>query len=119
MTTRVYLAAVRLVDETTLPDDLPAERVFVNASDVPEFWVETESPSVPEVAPRLSSTLESSMVRRAIQVRNMELRPNYSLGSVTLLLVPIVAWFARRRPSGSPAPSERSSPLTQGSPEAH
>ncbi len=46
-------------------------------------------------------------------IRNMELRPDYSLGSVTLLLVPVVAWLARRRPSESPAPSERSSPVTQ------
>lgn len=52
-------------------------------------------------------------------IRNMELRPDYSLGSVTLLLVPIVAWFARRRPIEAPGPSDRSSPLTQRSPELH
>jgi hypothetical protein len=52
-------------------------------------------------------------------IRNMELRPDYSLGSVTLLVVPIVAWFARRRPSGSSLPSEPKSPLTRRSQEAH
>lgn len=30
-------------------------------------------------------------------IRNMEMRLDYSLGSVTLLLVPVVAWFARDR----------------------
>lgn len=49
MTTRVYLAAARLIEETPVASDLPAERVFINASDVPEVWVETESPSVPDV----------------------------------------------------------------------
>lgn len=49
MTTRVYLAAARLIDDAPRPTDLPAERVFVNASDVAEVWVETESPSVPGV----------------------------------------------------------------------
>jgi hypothetical protein len=28
---------------------LPVERVFVNASDVAEVWVETESPGLPDV----------------------------------------------------------------------
>jgi len=31
------------------PTDLPVERVFVNATDVPEIWVETESQAVPDV----------------------------------------------------------------------
>ena len=52
-------------------------------------------------------------------IRNMELRSDYSLGSVTLLLMPIVAWFARRRPTEAPEPSGRSSLSTQGSPELH
>ena len=61
MTTRVYLAAARLVDEAPLSDDLPAERVFVNASDVPEFWVETESPSVPDVGKAVGFTVRGAL----------------------------------------------------------
>lgn len=50
MTTRVYLAAAMLRDEPMQPRDLPAERIFVNASDVKEIWVETESDDqVPDV----------------------------------------------------------------------
>jgi hypothetical protein len=50
VTTRVYLAAATLRDEPMQPRDLPAERVFVNASDVSEVWVETESDDqVPDI----------------------------------------------------------------------
>jgi hypothetical protein len=38
-------------------------------------------------------------------MRNMVLRPDYSLGSVTLLMLPIVAWSARRRSTEAPASS--------------
>lgn len=48
MTVRVYLAAARLVPGPPQPTDLPAERVFIHASPVPEIWVETESTAVPE-----------------------------------------------------------------------
>ena len=48
MTVRVYLAAARLVPGPPASDDLPADRVFVHASEVPEVWVETESSAVPE-----------------------------------------------------------------------
>ncbi len=48
MTTRVYLSAARLTPGPPESGDLPAERVFVNASDVAEVWVETESGAVPE-----------------------------------------------------------------------
>jgi hypothetical protein len=48
MTKRVYLAAARLSPESPRPGDLPAERIFIHASEVPEFWVETENKSVPE-----------------------------------------------------------------------
>ncbi|CAN5802115.1 hypothetical protein BH20CHL3_BH20CHL3_00940 [soil metagenome] len=61
MTTRVYLTAARLVDEAPHQDDLPAERVFVNAADVPEFWVDTESPSVPEVGKAVGFSLTRSL----------------------------------------------------------
>jgi len=49
MTMRIYLAAASFLDEPVQEHDLPAERVFVNASDVPEIWVETESHAVPDV----------------------------------------------------------------------
>ena len=49
MTTRVYLAAARFLNESALPDDMSIERVFVNASEVSEIWVETESQHVPAV----------------------------------------------------------------------
>ena len=50
MTVRVYLAAGQLLTGAGQPGDLPAERVFIHASEVPELWVETESAAVP--APR-------------------------------------------------------------------
>ncbi len=48
MTTRVYLSAARVRRGPPEPGDLPAERVFVNAGDVAEVWVETESGAVPD-----------------------------------------------------------------------
>ncbi len=39
------------------PRDLPAERFFVNATDVHEVWVETESDMVPEVGRATSFAL--------------------------------------------------------------
>ena len=48
MTVRVYLAAGQLTDGPPEPGDLPAERVFLAASEAPELWVETESGAVPE-----------------------------------------------------------------------
>jgi hypothetical protein len=47
MTVRVYLAAARLLAGPQQPGDLPAERLFVHASEFPELWVETESRMVP------------------------------------------------------------------------
>lgn len=47
MTVRVYLLAARLLPGPPERTDLPAERLFVHASDVPEVWVETESTAVP------------------------------------------------------------------------
>ena len=43
MTTRVYLQAVQLDPGPPVEGDLPAERVFIHASDPAEIWVETES----------------------------------------------------------------------------
>ena len=48
MTLRVYLGAARFAAGPPQPGDVPAERVFVNASDPPEVWVETESRVVPD-----------------------------------------------------------------------
>ncbi len=48
MTVRVYLAAAKLAAGPPALGDLPAERLFVHASEVPEIWVETESTVVPE-----------------------------------------------------------------------
>lgn len=49
MTTRVYLASAMVREEPMEARDLPAERFFVNASDVKEVWVETESDKVPDI----------------------------------------------------------------------
>jgi len=54
MTTRVYLASASFTQEQTRPTDLPAERIFVNASEVPEVWVETESSSIGEIGRAVS-----------------------------------------------------------------
>lgn len=50
MTFRVYLAAATasFSDDMPVTTDIPVERVFVNASDVAEVWVETESRAAPE-----------------------------------------------------------------------
>jgi hypothetical protein len=61
MTVRVYLAAARLLPGPPQPNDLPAERVFVHASDLPEVWVETESRGVPERGRSVSFALARPM----------------------------------------------------------
>ncbi len=57
MTTRVYLASATLRDGPMEPRDLPAERLFVNASDVEEVWVETESDAVPDAGRAVAFSL--------------------------------------------------------------
>ena len=47
-------------------------------------------------------------------VRNMVLRPDYSLGTVTLLVMPNVAWSARRRSTVAPASSRPSTTSAPG-----
>ena len=59
MTTRVYLASAVVRDEPMQARDLPVERFFVNASDVKEVWVETESDKVPDVGRAASFALIS------------------------------------------------------------
>lgn len=50
MTFRVYLAAATtsFSDDPSVTTDIPVERVFINASDVAEVWVETESQAAPD-----------------------------------------------------------------------
>ena len=61
MTVRVYLAAARLLPGPPQPSDLPAERLFIHASDLPEIWVETESGGVPERGRSVSFALARPM----------------------------------------------------------
>jgi hypothetical protein len=49
MTVRVYLQAGRFYDEAPQPGDLLAERLFVQAGEFTETWVETEMTNVPPV----------------------------------------------------------------------
>lgn len=48
MRTRIYLRAARISDGTHEKGDIPIERFFVNASDVPEVWVDIEGSDAPE-----------------------------------------------------------------------
>lgn len=61
MTVRVYLRAVRFDPDPPEPTDLPAERVFVHASEVPEVWVETETPNPPERGKAVAFALVTPM----------------------------------------------------------
>ena len=47
MTHRIYLTSAQIEDGGARDSDIPVERIFINASDVPEVWVETESASPP------------------------------------------------------------------------
>lgn len=61
MTTRVYLVSAMFRDEPMQAKDMPAERVFVNAGEVKEVWVETESDKVPEIGRAVSFALISPL----------------------------------------------------------
>lgn len=61
MTVRVYIQSGRLLPGPPQPGDLPAERIFIHASDVPELWVETESEAVPEIGRVVSFALGRSL----------------------------------------------------------
>jgi hypothetical protein len=80
MTVRVYLGAAHLLPGPPQPSDLPAERLFIHASDLPEVWVETESKGVPDRGKsvtfalarpmslgidRISGTIERKVQKRA------------------------------------------------------
>ena len=77
MTVRVYLRAVRFDPAPPEPTDLPAERVFVHASEVPEVWVETETTTLPERGKAIAFTL----------IRPMDLGFNRVLGTVERAIV--------------------------------
>jgi hypothetical protein len=89
MTVRVYLAAGTLLPGPPQPGDLPAERVFIHASDLPELWVETESGAVPDPGravtfalsrplnlgfERITGTVERKVSKRTKQQQSGELR---------------------------------------------
>ena len=59
MTYRIYLAAATATFSNDSPttSDIPVERIFVNASDVAEIWIETESRSTPEPGKAASFSL--------------------------------------------------------------
>ncbi|MGH2614233.1 MAG: hypothetical protein ACRDJC_03255 [Thermomicrobiales bacterium] len=61
MTIRVYLQAAHVAPGPPVEGDLPAERVFIHASDLPEIWVETESAGVPERGRSVSFVLARTM----------------------------------------------------------
>ncbi|MGC4106126.1 MAG: hypothetical protein QM753_07190 [Thermomicrobiales bacterium] len=61
MTTRVYLNNAKVTSDAPDRGDLPAERFFVNGSDVPEVWVETESQAIGEVGRAASFFLTRSL----------------------------------------------------------
>ena len=48
MPVRLFLRSVKVLDGPAVSGDIPAERFFVNASDVPEVWVDTNATSTPE-----------------------------------------------------------------------
>ncbi|MGC4192524.1 MAG: hypothetical protein QM589_15365 [Thermomicrobiales bacterium] len=61
MTMRVYLANAKVTNDPPERGDLPVERFFVNGSDVPEVWVETESQAVTDVGRAASFYLTRSL----------------------------------------------------------
>lgn len=48
MPIRLFLASARVHDGPAEKGDIPVDRFFVNASDVPEVWVDTESAITPD-----------------------------------------------------------------------
>ena len=61
MTTRVYLQAAHLAPGPPAEGDLPAERVFIHASEPVEVWVETESAAIPPRGRTVSFALARSI----------------------------------------------------------
>lgn len=48
MTVRLFLTSVTVLPGSPEPDDIPVERLFINASGLSEIWVDTESARTPE-----------------------------------------------------------------------
>jgi hypothetical protein len=57
MTIRLYIAAARLLPGPPEPGDLPIVRLFIDASELHEFWIETERRDVPEVGKSVTFSL--------------------------------------------------------------
>lgn len=57
MTVRLYLAAARLLPGPPEPGDLPIARLFIDASELHEFWIETEFPDLPGVGKSVTFSL--------------------------------------------------------------
>ena len=61
MSIRLYLAAARLLPGPPEPGDLRIARLFIDASELHEFWVETEYRDAPEVGKSVSFSLPRSL----------------------------------------------------------
>lgn len=48
MPIRLFLTSVKFLDGPAQGADITFERLFINASEVPEFWVDTDAASTPE-----------------------------------------------------------------------
>lgn len=48
MTVRLFLTSVRIHEGAPENGDIPVERFFINASELPEVWVDTESTRAPD-----------------------------------------------------------------------
>lgn len=57
MTIRLYLAAAQFLPGPPEPGDLPIARLFIDASEFHELWVETEQPDVPDVGRSVTFSL--------------------------------------------------------------
>lgn len=57
MPIRLFLTSAKVVDGPAAPGDIPVERFFVNASEVPEVWVDTEATNIPPTGKAASFVL--------------------------------------------------------------
>lgn len=69
MTTRLYLRAVNVTTNSPSPESIPVERFFVNSSDPPEIWVETDviSPPAPGKAAVFALTQDLHLGFRTVK----------------------------------------------------
>ena len=61
MTFRLYLRSAKVLDEPGRPGDIPVERFFINASEVPEVWVDTAATTAPEVGKAATFVLSRNL----------------------------------------------------------